>query len=432
MPDPLPPVVPLLRQRNFAALWWGQLISILGERLTYLALDGLLAKHTTYFRDPRVSSLLLTVLFLVTLAPVLLFAPFTGAWVDRWNLKRVMVGSDLLRSGLVVLIPVAYLATAHTLPVFVLVFALFTCNVFFLPAKSALTPELVPPEQLLPANALLSGAGIVATAAGMLGGGWIIDHWGWSRALYLNGATYLVSVIALLIIRYRPAPHLHRAADPTVRSYLAEVAEGWSIVRRNPAVGLALTAMAAVWVGGGLLHVAGNQHVQRAAGIPGMLRVGVLVSTLGFGSALTTWWLNKGGRRVPRPLLFGGGLLIAAAGILAFAVSTRFAIFTVAAFLIGIGAAPAFMLPDTLIQESTEMRQRGRVFSARDFLMRLVALVGAGAAWWATRALGIVSALLLCAGAVACAGLLSLAWGRRVPKLMRTGGPEDLPRSPRP
>ena len=39
------------------------------------------------------------------LAPVLLFSPFTGAWVDRWNLRRVLIVSDLMRAWLVSLIP---------------------------------------------------------------------------------------------------------------------------------------------------------------------------------------------------------------------------------------------------------------------------------------------------------------------------------------
>ena len=169
--------IPLLRQRDFRALFTGQLISILGERFTYLALVGLLAEHTSHFRDPR-SSLLLTLLANVMLAPVLLFAPFTGPWLDRTNLKRVMVASDALRSVIVVLIPILYLGTGNTAPVFALVFALFTCNVLFLPAKSALTPEIVPPAQLLMANGLLSIAGVVATAAGALSGGWCSRVWG--------------------------------------------------------------------------------------------------------------------------------------------------------------------------------------------------------------------------------------------------------------
>ena len=409
--DQHPP--PLLAQRNFAALWWGQLISILGERLTYLALVGLLAQHTQNFRDPR-SSLLLTLLANVMLAPVLMFAPFTGAWVDRWNLRRVLIVSDLLRSVLVGLIPLLYLTSQHTMPVYGLVFGLFACNVFFLPAKSAITPEIVAPQQLLAANALLAGAGIAATALGALAGGWIVDHWGWSTALLINAGTYLVSVVALALIAYRPSHLPAPLPEISFRRYVSEVGEGWTVVRQNATVGLALIALAAVWVAGGFLHVAGNQHIQRAAQVPGMERLGVLLCVLGAGSGLGTWWVNAHGGRVPRPILLGGGLIFAGVGLLAFAVTTRFAVFSIAAFLIGIAAAPSFMLSETLLQESTEPRQRGRVFSARDFLMRLVFLVGVSVAGAVTGAIGTRSTLLVCAAAVVGAGVLALAWGRRV------------------
>src|SRR6185436_15409064 len=125
--------------RSFASLWWGQLISLLGDRLAYLALGGLLLENTHNGTDARYT-LLLAWLANVMVAPVLMFAPFTGAWVDRQNLKRVLVISDLLRSIAVLAIPYAYDATHGTWTTFVLVFVLFTCNVFFLPAKSAITP----------------------------------------------------------------------------------------------------------------------------------------------------------------------------------------------------------------------------------------------------------------------------------------------------
>jgi MFS family permease len=405
--------IPLFRQRNFSALWWGQLISLLGERLTYLALVGLLAQHTRNFADPR-SSLLLTVLANVMLAPVLLFAPFTGAWVDRWNLRGVMVVSDALRAIMVVLIPIVYPLTHHTLTVYALVFGLFTCNVFFLPAKSAITPEIVPASQLLAANALLAVAGIVATAFGALGGGWIVDHWGWPTALYFNAVTYLVSVAALALILYRP--HHPHGPPPAVslRSYLGEVGQGWAVVRGNRGVGLALVALAAVWVAGGFLHVAGNLHIQHQAQVPGMERLGVLLATLGAGSGLSTWWVNRQGLRIRPALLLGWGLVLSGASLVAFAVSSRFAVFAVAAFVTGVGAAPAFTLAETLLQECTETRQRGRVFSARDFLMRLVFLVGVSAAGAVTRGLGTRAALLIAAALVAGAGAVALVWGRGV------------------
>jgi MFS transporter, DHA3 family, macrolide efflux protein len=402
----------LFRQRNFLSLWGGQLISLLGERLTYLALVGLLAEHTGHFKDPR-SSLLLSLLANVMLAPVLLFAPFTGAWVDRWNLRRVLIVSDTLRAVMVALIPVLYMASRHTFSMYALVFGLFACNVFFLPAKSAITPEIVPRSQLLLANAWLAVAGIVATAVGALGGGWIVDHMGWGPALWINSVTYLVSVMALAIIVYRPTHHHAAAEGISGSAYLAQVREGWMLVRSNPGVQVALIALAAVWVGGGFLHVSGNQHIQLAAQKPGMERVGVLLAVLGLGSGISTWWVNHQGKKLPPGAVLGWGLVLVGLSLMTFAVSSRFVVFASAAFFVGLGAGPAFTLAETMLQQHTESRTRGRVFSARDFLMRLVFLIGVSLAGSITPALGTRAALLTCAGLVAGAGALALWWGVR-------------------
>ncbi|MEK7750843.1 MAG: MFS transporter [Acidobacteriota bacterium] len=420
-----PPSPPLFRQRNFAALWWGQLVSLLGERVTYIALVGLLSQHTHGFRDPG-SSWLLSVLANVMLAPVLLFAPFAGTWVDRWNLKRVVVVSDLLRAGLVVLIPVSYLVSGQVFPMFVLLFLLFTSGVFFLPAKSAITPEIVPSSQLLAANTWLSTAGIAAAAVGSLAGGWMIDRWGWTWAFYLNGATYLVSVVALWSIRYPARPRAARLVAPTLSGYLQEVRKGWKAVRASAPVGLALTTLGAVWLGGGFLHVAGNLHIQRVASAPGMGRLGVLLAVMGIGSASSAGWLNTRGRNLSRPRVLACTLLLAGAGLLMFALSTRFVMLAIAAFLIGLAAAPALMVTETLLQEATAPGLRGRVFSARDFLMRSVLLVGVGLAGGITRALGAQPALLLCAALVSGFGVF--VWARRLPE---PAGVTRVERTPR-
>ncbi len=410
-PDPAPP--PLLRQRNFLSLFGGQLISISGERLTYLAILGLLAENTAHFQGAARSSLLLWLQGNVMLLPVLFFAPFTGPWVDRWNLKRVMVISDALRAVLVALMPILYGATHAVGWVYLLVFLLFTCNVFFLPAKSAITPEIVPRSQLLLANALLAGAGVAGTAAGFVGS-WIVDHLGWSPALYLNAVTYLVSVVSLLLIAYRPVPHGAPPPPVSLRAYTHEVAEGWRLVRGNIRMGIALTALGAVWVGGGFLHVAGNQHIARAAGmLAGSERVGGLMAVLAIGSAFGTWWVNTRGRSVPRHVLLGLGLVLSAAGLVAFAVSSRYAVFAGASLLVGLGAAPAFVLPETMLQEGTEPGQRGRIFSARDFLMRLVLLVGQSVAALAVPLVGITGTLLIAATLMAGVGALAFAMGHR-------------------
>ncbi len=404
---------PLMAQRDFSALWWGQLISILGERLNYFALQGLLIEHTRAFADPTQSSVLLGVFGTVMLLPVLLFAPFAGPWVDRWNLRRTLIVSDTLRSLLVVTIPLAYAATHSVSVVFVNVFLLFTCNVFFLPAKSAMTPEIVPAPQLLAANTLLSVAGIVSTAIGALLGGWLVDHYGWTMAMWVNAVTYLVSVGSLAAIRYRERPRRH-VEETAPSGYLHEILEGLRVVRKSPAVGLALIALGAVWTGGGFLHVAGNQHIQRAASIPGAERLSLLMAALAVGAGIGTWWVNAHGRHAPRGLLLGVGLLGGGGFLVAFAVTSRFAVFAGAAFLIGLCVAPAFVLTETLLQEGTDLHQRGRVFSLRDFAMRGVFQLSLWVAAASTPLLGTGPTLLIAAALIAGAGALSIAFGRRL------------------
>ncbi len=412
---------PLLLQRNFASLWWGQLISILGERLNFLALNGLLLQHTRAFADIRQSSVLLGLLGTVMLLPVLLFAPFVGPWVDRWNLRRTLLVSDTLRALLVVLIPIGYAATHSVSVVFVVVFLLFTCNVFFLPAKSAMTPEIVGPDQLLAANTLLSVAGIVATGVGALAGGWLVDHLGWTVVMWVNAVTYMVSVGSLAFIRYRSRPRAVRD-ESAPSGYLHEVLDGVRVVRSSPAVGLALIALGAVLAGGGFLQVAGIQHIQRAASVPGTERLSLLMAAFAVGAGLGTWAVNARARTLPRPLVLGVGLLAAGGFLIVMAVTTRFAVFAIAAFLIGLCAAPAFVLTETLLQEGTDLSKRGRVFSLRDFAMRGTNQLSLWMAAAATPLLGTTAALLIAAVVIGGAGALAIAWGRRCPELMRVGG----------
>ncbi|MFM7232902.1 MAG: MFS transporter [bacterium] len=403
---------PLLLQRDFAALWWGQLISLWGDRINYLALNGLVQEHTAGYRDPGHSSLMLTLHGTMSVLPVLMFSPFVGPWVDRWNLRSVLIVSDLLRALLVLAIPIVYAATHHAGPVWTMVFLMFTCNVFFLPAKSAMTPELVPSDQLLTANTLLAIAGVAGTVLGFAMGGWIVDHWGWQVALTMDAVTYGASVVSLALIRYRQRPRA--AHEVTLGGYWHEIVEGLSVVRRSATVRLSLIALGAIWLCGGFVQVAGIQHIQRAASIPGAERIAGLGGALGLGAAIGTWWTNTRGRTIPRAWLLGLGLVLAGGFLACLAVSTRYAVFAVACLLIGACVAPAFALTETLVQEGTDLRQRGRVFSLRDFAMRSLLLVSMALATLLTPRVGTTATLIVGAFAIALAGALALAQGRHV------------------
>ena len=126
-----------------------------------------------------------------------------------------------------------------------------------------------------------------------------------------------------------------------------------------------------------------------------MERLGVLMCVLGLGGAsrdVVDQHLRT--RGLERRSCSAAGWSSSAPGWCVFALSTRFAVFAAAALVIGTRAAPSFVLSETLLQESTEPRQRGRVFSARDFVMRLVFLIGVTTAGAVTRSFGVAAALL--------------------------------------
>lgn len=418
----------LFRQRNFPALWWGQLVSLTGERATYLALIALLAQHTHGLQDAH-AAWLLSMLANVMLAPVLLFAPFAGAWIDRRNLRHLVVTCDVLRGLIVLAISLVYPLWGRVEPVFALLFLLFTCGVFFLPAKSSLTPELVAESQLLAANTWLTVAGIIAAGVGTLGGGWLVDHVGWTVALELNAATYFASAATLAWVRYVPRVRPRAAAGPGVSGYLLQLREGWAVVRDNAAVGLALTALGVLWWSGGFLHVAGNLHVQRAASVPGVERLGVLFATLAIGGGASAVCVNRLGAAIPRVRLIATAVLFAGVGLLVFASTTQFTVMLLGAFIMGIAAAPIILVGETLLQSSTEPGMRARVFAARDFAMRLTLLASVSAAAWLSRVAGAQLTIALCGALVIAAGALAVLSRRGA---RATPRPDPLPLPPPP
>jgi MFS family permease len=79
---------------------WPANISLLGDRIHQVALAFVILNATE-------SPMAVGAIFLVATLPNLLFGPIAAALVDRWDHREVMIVSDLLRAGVVLLIPIA-------------------------------------------------------------------------------------------------------------------------------------------------------------------------------------------------------------------------------------------------------------------------------------------------------------------------------------
>jgi MFS family permease len=197
------PYVRLAGNGAFSAMWLGQVVSSLGDRIHLVALVFLVAGATNS------SPLAMGLVFAATTVPNVIVGPMAGVLVDRWDRKHVMVASDLIRAGIVGLIPVA--SGLHIGLVVALVFALAVVSSFFRPARAAALPRVVPDEDLLTANSAMWVADTVSDVVGYGLGGLFVAFLGPSLALafWLDGATYLASaaLVASIVI-----PPLARAA----------------------------------------------------------------------------------------------------------------------------------------------------------------------------------------------------------------------------
>ncbi|MEZ5404987.1 MAG: MFS transporter [Verrucomicrobiia bacterium] len=182
----------VLRNRNFFRLWWGQIISSIGDRFYQFAILYVLLRLTPE-QGMWVGKESARVLFCGMLLTVVL-APWIGRVVDRWDRKWVMIGADLSRVVLVLVMLGAWVAWKS--PALMLVFVALTglMNGVFIPARQAAVPLLVESRQLVTANALITVVGVVASLVGS-GVGFVVAIFGEKSSFIITALGFLVSAI---------------------------------------------------------------------------------------------------------------------------------------------------------------------------------------------------------------------------------------------
>ena len=187
----------LLRTRNFGLLFSGQTISQIGDSMNKVALLWFVYELTG-------SAFKMAVIGMLQSIPPLVFGPLIGVYLDRMQKKPVMLWVDLIRTGLILLIPLLYSLEALTLErLYVLVFVISIVSTVFGPALASSIPLLAPRAQLTAANALIQSTTNIGLLIGPAVSGIGITMIGAHNVLYLNAATFMVSAMCLMPIRLR-------------------------------------------------------------------------------------------------------------------------------------------------------------------------------------------------------------------------------------
>jgi MFS family permease len=400
---PQSPYLRLATNRNYALLWAGQLVSLLGDRVHQVALGFLVATRGT--------PLDVGLTFAATAIPNVILGPWAGALADRWDRRRTMIACDLVRAALVLLVPVVI--NIHIALVYGVAFAVATVGLLFRPSKDALVPHIVEREDLIPANSATSVTETLADLIGYPAAGLLVAGLASiiGAAFVIDAATYLVSALLLALMSLAPMERAVRAFS--FRQLWADVREGIGFLAHQAELraNTVISTVAQIAVGTEIvcsLLYAQTILDQSQIGFPE--NYSLLMASIGLGSivgGLVIGAVAEGIRKGPMAIagFIGLGATFVVAGLVTDPIAA------IVLFFLAGAANMAFVIPNiTLFQERTPQGLFARVVTSRQALVFGVMAAAMGVSGVLAGIIG-ADRMLMLGGAVAVvAGLAGLAW----------------------
>jgi len=396
----------LLRNRNFMALWIGQLISFIGDYFVILAVPIAVNRMTG-------SAMMVGFAYMAAALPALALGPVAGVFIDRWDRRKVMITADILR-GLTVLVLLA-VDSAEMVWLFYLINFLIACiSQFFLPARTAVLPLIVnDKDDWLTANGMMQVIGTAGFLAGPALAGFTIGLWGEKVAFIANAVGYFTSAVAVFTMR---VPHLQRSAAPSpdpFKEVLSELKAGMSFLFASRSLVGVTACLTIMQLGMGALMVLWIPFLNRLFG-QGAAGIGLVDSAFGSGllvSGLALGWLSK---RAGKPAIISWGLV--AMGLLTSVLGYVPAFWMVVAgnVIYGLFWTPVSSALMTIQQLSTPDEMRGRVASSTNAFINAGALISMSAAAFTADAIGLRNVFVIVGGLILLSGVLGF-WLLRDP-----------------
>lgn len=360
-----------LANSSFALLWSGQTISRLGDSFYTIALALWVLQKTG-------SAAAMGLVLICSFVPTLFLLLVGGAFVDRFSRLGVMLSSDVLRVGIVGL--VALLAISGRLELWhVLVMsALFgVVDAFFYPAYGAIVPDIVEESDLPSANSLRS---ISLELAGIIGpalAGLLVARDGTGLAFGLDGLSFLISAVCLLII---PRKKVLLKAVEGESGILADVNEGLQTVLHSPWLWITITiATFSTLTLAGPFDAALPLLVKQRFGSTVQV-YGALMALTSVGSLLAAILLGRVKRLRHRGYLLYGAWLTTSLMLIPLGLPSPLVIMALAVCIFGAGITTLGLAWTNSLQELVPSEQLGRVYSIDALGSNVLVPVGYGLA----------------------------------------------------
>ncbi|MBI3960543.1 MAG: MFS transporter [Chloroflexi bacterium] len=409
--------VELVRESpDFRNLWFGQIVSLLGDWLNLIGSAALIATLTG-------SGLAISGLFVVRMLAPFLISPLAGVVADRYDRRVILIAADLLRAAIV--LGFLLVRDANTVWLLYLLTALqLGVSGFFDPAKNAILPDVVTQQQLGAANALSSVTWSVMLAFGAALGGLVAGTWGVYSAFALDALTFLISAFFIFQVRYRK-PAGQSSAGKSVAAALREYVDGLRYLNRERDI-----LMIASQKGMIALAVAGGFNVVQVAiaekvfviGEGGSLSLGIFLTVFGIGTGIgpivARWWSGDrdGPLRQSITIFYG----LTSVGLLVLAPLADFYSVNLGMFLRGFGGGVVWVFATQLLLQNVPGAVRGRVFATEFAIFALASAIGAAWTGFSLDSLGISATLWLMFWFNFIPGAVWLWWTLRRNKAIRT------------
>lgn len=373
----------LFKLKNFGWLWAGQVISQVGDGVTKVALLWFVYNLTG-------SALKMTIIGVLQTVPPLVLGPFAGVVLDRVHKRTAMILMDVIRAGLLVLIPVLYLMGLLTLAwLYAIVFLIALFGMAYGPALNAAIPMIVKQEQLTSANAVMQSSMTIGQLLGPAISGLLIAIIGAQNVLYVNAAAFIVSALCKLPVRIDEKELKHQAAL-SGKVVWHDLREGFRFVFFERRLLFFLMIGAALFTMGAtgfvfMLPVIGERMLHTSS-----VELGWLWSSLSVGILMATVWLTlkKQTDICPRFWLMAGSALFGGAAVLA--VGWTSSLVLAAVFIAVIGASSGVVTPivSASLQQLTPQDLLARVFGVFNTGTMGLAMLGMIVFGWAADRFG--------------------------------------------
>ena len=407
-------IPPALKHRNFALLWCGLLISMVGSQMQQWALFWHISQLS---KDPIAVSVVGAVRFVA----VLCFSLFGGLVADRYNRRNILFFTQ--STAMFVALILGLLTLTRTIDlwhIYLLTGIQAISMAFDLPARQALVPNLVPRDILPSAFSLQSIAFNTGAIVGPALSGIVIGYLGQEAAYFINALSFLAVIVALMFLSgvHQQQSEIRKG----LRAALSDIREGVRFIRQQPLIlsSMILDFIATFFSSANTLLPYFAQNVLHI----GEVAYGWLAAAQSIG-AVTVGLVASQYNRIRRqgPLLLGAVVAFGLATIL-FGVSRVYALVFIALVLIGAADSVSTIIRNTIRQLITPDSLRGRMTSINQIFFMGGPQLGEIEAGAVAKFFGVPFAIVSGGmGAILGVLLVAAVW----PALVRYNGDEPVP-----